>query len=193
FAYALCRWAEINVADYATVAGVAADDHSQLLSFSRLVTSAVVSYSFVVAQRTAEKQVVPSCHMQRCHLHIRTALLNRESFPVTVIARMGQPIDKVGRNGRVRTEVGSLLKIEDGITRERQLPDSAHWIILPANFPLVGVLRQARSPVFIEPLGERSAGIGPILVIIACGHYWANSSEVRWMRNCRQHLGRADV
>src|SRR6185312_2084373 len=55
------------------------------------------------------------------------------------------------------------------------------------------VLRETGSPGFVEPLLERSALVGPVLVIVRRGHQRADASQMRWRGDGGQHLRRADI
>src|SRR5580700_1954633 len=59
--------------------------------------------------------------------------------------------------------------------------------------PVQRVLRESGSPGFVEPLLERTALIGPAVVIVAGGHDRAYASEVRGMGNGGEHLRGANV
>src|SRR5215469_3309882 len=120
-------------------------------------------------------------------------LFDRDRLPVIVVAWMGQPVEEVGCDGGIRSQVWAFLKIENGIVGYRQLPDSAEWIILPLDEAIVGVLRQARSPILTKPLCEGSALISPVLVIIAGRDDRAYPGEMRRMRDCGQHLSCTNV
>ena len=78
-----------------------ADHDDKLLPLARFVASAVGLDALVVAQRTAEKQVIPGSHMQRGNFDVRKMLFDRERLPVIVVAGMRQPIQKVWCDRRV--------------------------------------------------------------------------------------------
>src|SRR5215467_15338398 len=105
-------------------------------------------------------------------------LFDRHRLPVIVVARMGQPVEKVGSDGSVRSQIRAFVEIEDGIVGQRQFPDSADRVVLPFDQAIVGVVSEARSPIFIKPLRQGSALIGPILVIITGGDDRAYAREM---------------
>src|SRR4029077_19154396 len=55
------------------------------------------------------------------------------------------------------------------------------------------VLREPRGPRLVYQRFDRATLIGPAVVIVAGGHYRANSGEVRRMSDGREHLRRTDV
>src|ERR1700679_2220100 len=61
------------------------------------------------------------------------------------------------------------------------------------GFPRQRVFRQAARPGLIEPLLERSALIGPALVIVAGGDDGADAGEMRRGGDGGEHLRGADV
>ena len=71
-------------------------DH-KLLALARFIASAVGLDALVIAQRTAEEQVIPGSHVQRGNLDVREMLFDRERLPVIVVAGMSQPIKKIRR------------------------------------------------------------------------------------------------
>ena len=87
--------AKIYIADLAAGAGVPADRDHEMLSAARGFVLAMQLHSDVVAQRSAEKNVVPRRDRQRGYADVGIVILNGPALPILVIAGMGQPVEKV--------------------------------------------------------------------------------------------------
>src|SRR5439155_13997890 len=79
------------------------------------------------------------------------------------------------------------------IGRKGKVPHSVQCIRIFLHVTIQSVLRQAGSPGFIEPLLERPALIGPAIMIVARRNNGTDSGQMWWMRNSREHLGRAHI
>src|SRR5882724_279690 len=90
------RGAKVHVADFAPRAGMSSDRNQQSLPPARCLSSSVRSYPDIVAQRSTEKNVVPSRDSQGGYANFGIVVLNRPAFPIVVIARMSEPIEKIG-------------------------------------------------------------------------------------------------
>ncbi len=89
--------AEIDVADFRAVAGVAADDDHELLAVARGVVAAVRLDAEIVAKRAAEKNVVPRGDVQSGDVNVGEMLFDRDFFPVVVVVGMREPVEIVRR------------------------------------------------------------------------------------------------
>jgi len=112
--------AVINFADLASAAGVAADDHQQPLALARFFAATVRLDAHVVAQRTAEENVVPRTRVQGRNLNIREVIFNGNPLPEVVIRRMGQPVEVIRRD-HCRSAIHHTRRvgIENRVLRQR--------------------------------------------------------------------------
>ena len=91
--------AEIDVADFRAVAGVAADDDHELLAIARGVVAAVRFDAEIVADRSALKNVVPSGDVKSGDMDVGEMFFDGDFFPVVVVVGMREPVEIVGREG----------------------------------------------------------------------------------------------
>src|SRR6266446_7447069 len=80
--------AKIYLADFSLIRGasVAADFHQEMLAVARGFAARPAFQQNVIAQRAAEKDVVPSGDVKDRHLDVSVVLFDRDSLPICVIA-----------------------------------------------------------------------------------------------------------
>ena len=88
---------KIDRSDFSAASCVPANRDLESLSFPRRSRSGFRLQPHVIAQRSAQKDVVPRAHSEHRHLDIRVVVFNRNRFPVMVVVRMFQPIREVRR------------------------------------------------------------------------------------------------
>ena len=119
------RGTEVDGADVAAAAGVAADRDEQVLAGAGSVISGVRLEAEVVAQRAALKDVVPGGDGERGNLDVLEVFFDGPLLPVAVVFSVGGPVEEIWGESLgefcARTRLGN---VEDGKLRERQNVDA---------------------------------------------------------------------
>ena len=95
---------EIYLANLAARAGMPADHDKKMLPASCLIASAMCFHADVIVQRSPQKNVVPGGDSKRRDVYIGIVFRNRPAFPIVVISRVREPVEKV-RSQR-RSQIG---------------------------------------------------------------------------------------
>ena len=99
----LCFGAEIDIADFASAAGVAADVMTSSCWPLRALLAAVRLDAHVIAQRSALKDVVPGRNVQDGNLMSAKCSSIDHLLPVVVVVGMRQPVEKIWRERRSKS------------------------------------------------------------------------------------------
>ena len=96
--FILVKWsggAEVDVADLAAGTAVPPNRNQEMLSAARDIVRPMKLYSDIVAQRSAQKNVIPGSDRQRGYADVSEMILDRPALPIVVIVGVGQPVEKI--------------------------------------------------------------------------------------------------
>src|SRR6516165_9500612 len=108
--------AKVYFADFAALAGVAADDNQEALALAGFFRGSVLFHADKVVQRTAKENVIPGRDVQRGNANFCVMFFNGPALPVIVVRRVREPIEVIRSNlGSGDIDYTRRVKPEDRI------------------------------------------------------------------------------